>query len=412
MRRVGKAALIFAFLVAGYLLLGVLAYLIPDAPVRHHVEQSIGSGDLSNDYPQAVIHADFDIQDEYTMDNFTDALILNQVVNFRSEGMKGILLVPRYDEGVYMCNNLRHCMAGADEGRTIHYARYWHGSTFVARILFFFTSYTGIRYLIYLFSSGLLLWCLFRLWRSGGWAVLVAITAALLFVNVYIMQFSLQFAPVLLIALGGILWLTYHPSDKADLLFLVLGSLTAFADLITVPTITLGLPLVVLVSLRNESDWRRGLLQVVQVAAWWLAGYVLTWLSKWGLATLLTGENVFVDAYNQGNNWSKGGSSYLGAAIVSNLKFLHWKFVVVALMILAVLASVRFRKKGLPQAMQYLLVAAIPFVYYILMARPAECHAWFNYRALATAVASLLMAGTALVDWKRLRQWKAQKDTK
>lgn len=416
MKTTGKAAIIFAILVACYLLLGLLAYLMPDASVRHHVEQSIAQGDLGEDYPKAIIQADYGTQDQYTMDNFTDALIINQAVNLRSEGVKSILLLPRHDEGIFQCNNLRHFMAGTDEGWTIHYARYWHGSTFLARILLTLTSYSGIRYLLFLFSSVVLLWCLMRLWRTVGRMSLVAVAAALLLVNVYVMQFSLQFVPVLLIALGGILWLTYHPSCKAGLLFFALGSLTAFADLITVPTLTLGLPLVVLVAVRRESDWRRGLLLVVQVALWWLTGYVLTWLSKWGLATLLTGENIFADAYGQGTYWGEGGSSYIGEAISSNLKYLHWKFVVVALAVLAVLAAVRYRSKGWALSVQYLLVALIPFAYYVLMAHPAQHHAWYNYRALATAVAALLMAGATMVDWnrvailKKFRSWIASKN--
>lgn len=416
MKTSGKAALIFAILVASYLLLGLLAYAMPDWRVRSHVEESIARGDLEEDYPQAIIQGDYGTQDQYTMDNFTDALIINQAVNLRSEGVKSILLLPRHDEGVHQCNNLRHLMAGTDEGRTIHYARYWHGSTFLARLLLTVTSYTGIRYLIFLFSSVVLLWCMMRLWRTVGRKALVAVAAALLLVNVYVMQFSLQFVPVLLIALGGILWLTYRPSCKAGLLFFALGSLTAFADLITVPTLTLGLPLVVLVAMHHETDWRRGLLMVVQVAAWWLAGYVLTWVAKWGLATLLTGENIFADAYGQGNHWSKGGSSYIGEAITSNLRFVHWKFVVAALAVMAVLAAVRYRSKGWVLMVQYLLVALIPFVYYVLMAHPAQHHAWFNYRTLATAVAALLMAGAAMVDWNRVtilnkfRFWIASKN--
>lgn len=409
MKKIGKAALIFAILVAGYLLLGLLAYLVPDAPVRHHVEQTIAKGDMDNDYPKAIIHADYGTQDQYTMDNFTDALILNQAVNLRSEGVKSFLLLPRHDEGVYQCNNLRHYMAGTEEGWTLHYARYWHGSTFLARILLAITSYTGIRYLLYLLSSLLMLWCLFRLWRTVGRKTMFAVMVALLMVNVYVMQFSLQFAPVLMIALSGMVWLTYHRSRDASLLFIVLGSLTAFLDLITVPTITLGLPLVVLVAMRNESDLRRGVWMLVQMALWWLAGYVLTWLSKWGVATLLTGENIFVDAYSQGTYWSEGGSSFVGEAISSNLKFLHWKFVVVALAVLAVLATIRFRKKGWPMAVQYLLVALIPFGYYIMMAHPAQHHAWYNYRALVTAVAALLMAGATLVDWGRIGILKKRK---
>ena len=401
MKKVGKGATLLVCLVAGYLLLGFVAWLVPDAPVRRHVEQSIASGDLGEDYPKAIVRDKYDCQDAYTMDNFTDALIINQVVCLRSEGLKGILLIPRHDEGVFQCHNLRQLMSGTEDGWTTHYGRYWHGTTFVARLMLAITSYTGIRYILYLLSSLLLLWCMLRLWRTVGKGATLALAAALLMVNVFVMQFSLQFVPVLMIALGGIVWLTYQHTKGAELLFLVLGSLTAFFDLITVPTITLGLPMVVWVAMRREDDLRQGIWMVVKLALWWLAGYVLTWASKWGLATLFTQENIFVNAYEQGSFWSKGGGSYVGEALSSNLKFLHWKYIVLVLAALVAMAAVHPRWQGWKTAVLFLFVALIPIAYYVVMAHPAQHHAWYNFRALATAVMALLMATAAMVDWKR-----------
>ena len=401
MKKVGKGAIVLVVLLAGYLLLGLLAWLVPDRPVRHHIEQTLASGDMGEDYPKAIMHDDYGL-DPYTMDNYTDALILNQAMNLRSEGVKSMLLLPRHDEGMVQSHNLRQLMNGSDEGWTFHYARYWHGTTYVARLLLSVTSYTGIRYLLYLVSSILLLWCLFALWHRVGKTVTLVLAFSLLAVNVFVMQFSLQLVPVLMLALGAILWLAYHPEQDGELAFLVVGSLTTFLDLITVPTITIGLPLVVWVAMRRgAADLRQGLLSLVRLGLWWLAGYVLTWLAKWGIATLLTGENIFADAYGQSVHWTEGGGSYIGQALSSNILFLHWRYVLVALTALLVMAVVHPRYKGWIQAVQYLLVALIPIGYYIVMAHPAYLHAWYNYRALTTAVAALLMAAATMVDWPK-----------
>ena len=135
LNKVTRGAVLFVALVAAYLLLGLLAWCVPDAPVHRHVEQTINSCDLQDDYTKAIVRDKCFELDPYTMDNFTDALIINQVVNLRSEGLKGILLLPRHDEGVVQCHNLRQLMAGSEQGVTTHYARYWHGTTFVARLL-------------------------------------------------------------------------------------------------------------------------------------------------------------------------------------------------------------------------------------------------------------------------------------
>lgn len=400
---IGKGAVLLVAMVAAYVLLGLAAWLVPDAPVRRHVEQTVSSGDMGEDYPKAIVRDNCYDVDPYTMDNYTDALILNQVVNLRSEGLKGMLLLPRHDEGMVQSHNLRQMLAGSDEGWTLHYARYWHGTTYVARLLLAFTSYSGIRYMLYLFSSLLMLWCLIRLWRTVGRVATVVLAFSLLMVNVYVMQFSLQFVPVLMLAAGGIVWLTYHPSEDGGLAMLVVGSLTAFFDLITVPTITLGLPLVVWLAMHREEDFGKGLLSLVRLGVWWLAGYALTWLTKWGIATLFTSENIFADAYGQSLYWTDDGGSFIAQALATNLGYLHWKWVLTAFVVLVAAAVWHPRVGGWRQAVLYLLVALIPFGYYIVMAHPAVNHAWYNYRALVVAVAALLMGAAAMVDWQKFK---------
>lgn len=392
-----RALLILVALWAAYLALGTAAWLMPDWRVRHHVQQTLDAGDLREDYPPAIVATG-----RNQLDDFTDALILDQALLLRSEGWKTILLLPRHHEEVSQTYNLRRLMEGSTEGSTIHYPRYWHCSTFVARLLLTVMSYPRIRLLIYWLTSLLMLWCAVRLWTRLGHRLTLALAVALLAANVYLMQFSLQFAPVLVIALGAIVWMTYRPPlswRHAALLFLVVGSLTAAFDLITVPSLTLGLPLVVLVAL---ADWR----QVLAALVAWLVAYVATWAAKWGIATLVTGENIFADAYGQASFWSADGPSYIGGAIASNLAVVRWWYVAVPTALLALLAVAFPRSGGWRRSALFLVPLAIPFVYYVLMAHPAEHHAWFNYRALATAVAALLMLVADRVDWRRLKAFR------
>lgn len=84
MKKMGKGAALLLLLVAGYLLLGVAAWLMPDASVRRHVEQTVAFGDMGEDYPKAIVHDHYGDMDPYMMDNYTDALILNQALCLRS----------------------------------------------------------------------------------------------------------------------------------------------------------------------------------------------------------------------------------------------------------------------------------------------------------------------------------------
>lgn len=403
---VARAGLLFLLLIATYLLLGWVAFLVPDWRVQHQVSQTRYIGDLlHDDYPKAILFDDLHAQDRYTLDNFTDALMVDQALSLRSEGLKGILLLPRYEwPGATMCDNIGHLLAGDDGGRRVFYGRYWHGSTFVARILLATMNFLELRYLLYVLSSLLGLWCLVRLWRKASPLAALSLALALLAVGVYVMQFSLQFAPVLLIALAAIVWMTYRPAmstAQGGLLFFAVGSLTAYFDLITVPSLSLGLPLVAWVALRNDDAWRRPILDILVLALWWLAAYLLTWLAKWGLASALTDYNIFSDAYGEADKWSQGGSAYLADAFSSCFAKVQWLYIALPAAVLVVLACLRPRRRW-AQAAQFALVALVPLVYYLLMPHPAAHHSWFNYRALAVTLAALLAALASLVDWHRL----------
>ena len=436
MRRLGpiaQTALVFALLLAAYLSLGLAAYIVPDWRVREHVHKTLYIGDLLSDYPKAIVFEDLNIQDSYTLDNFTDALIVNQALMLRSSGLQGIMLLPRYqlanenqsanlaallsippDEG----GHTPHITEVRNEqgGRAVYYGRYWHGSTFVTRLLLTVMTFIDIRLLLYVLSSLLLLWCCAALWKHVGRSVALVVPFSLLMVNVFVLQFSMQFAPVLLIALVAMLWMVYHremTAQQCGLLFFIVGSLTTFFDLITVPSLTLGLPLVVWVAIQRQQDWRKGLWMVVSLALWWLAGYVLTWLAKWGLASLLTDKNIFVDAYGEASRWNRNSGSYIFEAMGTCLARLRWIYIVIPAVVLLVLAILRPRKGAWSVAMQYTVVLLVPFVYYCLMARPAWYHSWFNYRALVTAVAALLMGLTTMVDWDRYYMlWKEKRNAK
>ena len=404
-----KTLQVFPLLIVLYLAGGLVAYMMPDARVRSNAEKTIYIGDLLKDYPKAILFDDLNAQDAYTLDNFTDAIIVNQSVLMSDEGWRGMLLLPRFtaEGSTDQCYNLSQMLSGSTDGHKTYYGRYWHGSTFITRVLLTFTTFGGIRYFFFFVTTLLMAWCGIRLWRHVSKAACACMLLALLSVNVYVMQFSVQFVMVLLISLAAILWLTYHtrPSYcQSAVLFFSVGSLTTYLDLITVPTLTLGLPLLAWLALARRREWGRGIWQAFQMMFWWLAGYVLTWLAKWAIATLLTDVNVFTDAYNEGLVWGRDGGSYIIGAVTSCISLAHYIYILVPAAMLALMALVHPRKDGWRMAVQYLFVMLLPFVYYILMARPAWHHSWFNYRALATAAAAVLMALSAMVDWNRYCQ--------
>ena len=408
MKPLFKYLTVFAALIAAYLLFGTGAYLMPDRAVQRHVRQTLDMGDLASDQPRAILPT----LSQCRMDNFTDAIILNQAYVMHIEGFRtGLLSVPRWWAPQLPFEVLR---AGVDgqEMQIKHYGRYWHGNTFLTRYLLVSIDYVKIRLLLYIVSTLLMVWCAALLWRKQGWQTALAVVFGLTVCYAFVMQFSMQFAPVLILALAGMIAVARKsPSLMA---FFVIGSLTCYFDLLTAPMLTLGMMLVVQATLQSEEAVWKGWLQSLRSASLWVAGYVGTWVTKWILATLFTAENVIVDGiHNVGNRAGLDDFSRWDA-IAANIELLPWKFIAIAALLLAVLAAVRFQAKGWRRAAQLLPVALLPWAWYFFAADHSYYHNWFTFRTQAVLVSALLLAISQMVDWERLKKniqglWNARK---
>ncbi|MBP3763073.1 MAG: hypothetical protein J6I49_04225 [Bacteroidales bacterium] len=399
MKPLYKYLIVFAALICAYLLFGAGAYLMPDGAVQHHVRKTLEHGDLDSDQPRAILPN----QLQTRMDNFTDAIILNQAYVMRCESFcSGLLSVPRWWGPMLPFEVLR---AGVDgqELEVWHYARYWHGNTFLSRYLLALFDYISIRMLLYILTSLLMLWCGVVLWRRGGWPLAAPMLFALWVCYAFVMQFSMQFVMVLALALAGMIAVGRQKEGGASLMpFFVIGSLTCYFDLLTAPVLTLGMMLVLQAALSQEARPSKGWLRTFYSALLWAAGYAATWVSKWVIATLFTSENILVDGWK--NTLHRSGIDDFSRwdALAANLELLPWKFVLSAIIILAVLAVLRFNARGWRRALMLLPVAFLPWVWYLLAADHSYWHNWFTFRAQAVSVAAVLLALAQMVDWRKL----------
>ena len=224
---------VFFGLIIGYLLFAFAANLLPNKPILRHATRTIQHNDLQTDFAFTVI-----CRPANYMDNFTDALIINQACNGGTDSLlTNMLLVPRSDGGGEQCESLRRLTQGDTSLYTLHYGRYWHGSTFLMRFLLLIGDYISLRILFYLISTLLLAWVAVVLYHRLGTLPMLLYMLALAMVNVYMMQQSIQFLPVLLISLAASLWVLYRVRDPRQmcLLMFIVGSLTTFFDLLTCP---------------------------------------------------------------------------------------------------------------------------------------------------------------------------------
>ncbi len=401
-------------LIVCYMMFAVVSCFMPDDRVRQHVHYSIEKGDLHSDYPRAVIP-----EKSAQMDNFTDALIINQACHLRRNAIiQNIMLLPRADFGVVdQSSTLQLYMQGQDEN-IITYPRYWHGSTFLMRYLLIFFDYPSIRLLLYLISSLLLGWLLIRLWQIKGWIPVAAIGIAFVLVYGYVMQFSMQCCPVLALALIGSLLVCkdFSTPRRIFLYFFIIGSLTAYFDLLTAPLLSLGLPLVLFCYLYEDKrpTAKPALLaplsQIVGAGLLWSVGFITTWAIKWLLASILTSKNVFKDAFGQvsfrmgsaENIWELADFSRW-TAITSNIDLIPSKLFCIVIAVMIVLSVLHFNRNGWQRALLLLMVALLPYLWYFMLANHSYQHWWFTYRAQMVSIVAMILSIASIIDWSGIK---------
>lgn len=404
MKTIWKYCVVFVGLIAGYLLFGVVANILPNRPIENNIKRTLERGDLADDVSYAIADTK-----RLLTDNYTDALILNQAYNGGCDSlMTSVLLVPRLLDtlaprptgDIPECGSLHRVVAHDTSLTKVYYARYWHGSTFLMRFLLQFTNYNTLRLVFYVLTSLLLLWVCVALGRRLNVLVAASYLLSLLLVNVFLMQLSIQFVPVLVLTLGATLWVLYRVKTRGQMVMamFVTGSLLAYFDLLTCPMLTWGMPLCVYLLMREEDSLGGGLGTMAAASATWLAGYGATWGAKWLIASAFTSQNIIKDGFERFA--LRAGNDYYFTrweALTSNLDLVLWPMVCIALLVLGGMAVFRFKRSGLRRAALCLSVAVPPLLWYLAASNHSYLHSWFTYHSMAVVLFAMFTAVGSLI---------------
>ena len=338
------------------------------------------------------------------LDNYTDCLMLNICLSDSGSAFRDMLDCPlTMYGGEDATENFRRLAAGDPTGRTVDYARYWHGYQLLLRPLLLTMNLSSIRYLLMSLELALSAVLIGLLWTRGGARLALPWLAFWLSLYPPALFFSLQYAAVFCTAALSCLAILClrERSDGALLLVFQLGGiLTAYLDLLTYPLAALGCPLVLLFSLEagRGADLRRRAGQMLGLCLAWGFGYASMWAGKWLLAALFTGApavsaSLSTAAFRIAGQVEGLRISALGA-IRRNLFFLGYKGLLLDFaVLLALWLALRVRRGGrrLPpgDAAALLVCALMPFVWYALLQNHSSIHAFFTFRDLSVTVYAL-----------------------
>ena len=305
------------------------------------------------------------------------------------------------------------------------YSRYWHGSVIFIRPLMIFMSARGVKAVGLAAVIILATACCGILVKKRQYFAAAALTVSLCCVHVWNVGLSLEYIPMFIVTMAMcILYVLLE--KKGDIYVTVLsvigGAAAAFFDFLTAETLSVLLPLLLVVIIRYSDDRleENGLPLVIKSGCCWGAAYLMTFIVKWAAVSAVTGENRFVSAIHSAEVRIDGETDMslpmqIISAPMANISTLFGGDVRVdggriALgLILTVLISgsicLLFGSKKPPKAAVTIAVLGlVPYLRYIVLSNHSYLHEYFTYRAQAATV----MALCALV-WLCIRDNKPTK---
>lgn len=285
-------------------------YLIPQKYIENNIKVSSAILHKEGEYEQL-----WETIKETVLDGHTDGLMLNVTYTATGDSRRDVLLNTKVKVAGKNPMDSLYEMINALTGdyKVENYGRYWHGYQLILGPLFCFFTYADIRQINMILQIAVVFYFILALSRSGNRILCIPFFGMYVFLSPVSLFSSLQYSPCFYIMMGTLTVLIaferYMKDSRRNYLFLSAGILTAFFDLMTYPLVTLGVPLIAYLGTDREClhSIKKGFKSIIVYSLSWVIGYAGMWMSKWIIASVLTEENVILDAIEQMRFRSIGG---------------------------------------------------------------------------------------------------------
>lgn len=386
--------------VIGAILL-LIVYSLPTEEMKNNVQRSTEIYDYEGVYPQVISGYKMS-----QLDNCTDAtMLLNAIFPGTEDVVSDAMKVNRIE---YIDRNPAGSLTDfandvENETYKTSYPRYWHGYLVILKPLLLLFDVGDIRVINMFFMFGILIYIIIYMKESKRNDYIPLFSVMILLMNPIVLPLSFQFSTVTYIMLLAILVVMKKENwenEEMMLLFLTVGVVTAYLDFFTFPLLGLYFPMLFL--LMREESWKKALKIVILGSVMWIIGYLGMWMEKWLIGSILTGENLFQDAFDRVKLYeeSRGVSADMDtfSLIMKNVTVLiKWPIVIGGMSFAFLLIRKLFKRN--PEVKKWnfgwliptLLIALAPFVWYSVKGIHSYYHYWFTYREALISIFSLFL---------------------
>lgn len=285
-----------------------------------------------------------------------------------------------------------------------NYARYWHGYILFLKPLLVFFNLEGIRIINMIVFYSLLGVLFVKLKeRTGTYFYSLTVLISFVLTYIYIIPICMQYFNIFINAMISSIiilqWKDIHTNKNRYLFFFIIGCLTSFFDFLTVPVLTIGLPLFIYYIVDPRKDYNR-LLEMLLLSVSWLSGYGGFWAIKWIVSSIVLQKNILLDGLNS-MNFRINGSEMEGFSRYNTLKnqilfFFKTKrnFLIFSGAYFIGLLKISFKNWNLNNRMiPFVLLSMYPIVWYLVIAGHSYVHSYMTYRGMIL----YFISGTTIV---------------
>lgn len=422
MKKILKYLLVFIIMIICFCVTLTLTSLIPKECITKKVSES---SKILNEETNALLIPIIYKNMYLKFDNYSDALMVNtaysinnktpfySVMMARKNYIEGLteIVYPDTSGELQSASNFQFYDPVGELNATVNnsvtesfeYARYWHGYLIILRPLLILLNITQIRNLFSIIFIILGVILLYKLYKKIDLGTAFIFLLGFIISDYFYISNSIQGTFVYLIATtASIILLSRDIKDK-PMFFMIVGGLASFLDLLTVPIITLGIPLLIYSALqfKEKYDFKIVLVEILKYCIFWGIGFLGVWFIKWALVDLLYNKGLIQTSINQFmyRTESSGNVPLNFLEILNRNLFLVKKVFSISIVMAIICTFLKISKLGnmkniflnVKEVIIYLIIGFIVICWYFIFKQHSYQHFFFTYRNFWIISTSVLL---------------------
>lgn len=379
-------------------LLLILVHCLPEERIREHIEYGSEFIIEEGNYPYMGIESGGHI-----LDNYTDALLLN--FNYVADSTRPVysaFVAQAYQKQGVEGVNLLDELLNDDNWRTSvvgDRSSNWLGMNIILRPLLFLFGFVQCRIILNIVSYLVLIITIIMIAKKAGGYLATGFGLTMIAFNYYSLSISFSLGVFcVLLACAVICYVLSREISEINLLHVmfVTGIATAYVDWLSIPLITWGLPILVVLEVvykqKQDTRFAEYFNAVFQSSVGWCLGYAGMIISKCMVAMAVQGSTALAFFLNRVSTDTASHSAGAFGGAVRKLYNCFFPFNVrqgdnsffIAIMLSVILLTIAvlcISKKRAPFSLMVIIVSLAPMVYYVYV-RGHVHHTGIEFRTL------------------------------